>query len=82
MKQCTFVVTDQLAQKLVGYEVKNTAFGKAGIFNTHLPVDPDACKTAFGKWLAERVTTILRDDDMSRLHITIKKTEADISGYP
>lgn len=41
-------------------------------------VDPSACRTKFGCWLAETVSTTRFDDDFSLLHLTMRATEEDL----
>lgn len=42
------------------------------------PVDPAACTTELGRWLAETVCTTRGDDDFSRLSLTLRVTEEDL----
>ncbi len=42
------------------------------------PVDPTACTTELGRWLAETVCTTRGDDDFSRLSLTLRVSEEDL----
>lgn len=80
MKQCNFVVTQALYEKLSGKKyLPATPYSKPGILSYRISFSLDDCKTEFGRWLAERILTTRRDDDLSILSITLKKTEMDIS---
>ena len=50
---------------------------RPGIRSAEFAVDPGSCGTKFGRWLCERVSTTRRDDDLSRLIITLPGTEED-----
>jgi hypothetical protein len=77
---CSLVATTELVEKMnPTATVRNTPHSKPGIMSAPFSVNPADCKTTFGRWLAERVRTTRRDDDMSRLSITLRKTEAEIA---
>lgn len=77
---CNLVATNALAGKLFPEAtVRNSAHGKLGVVSCDVPLSPSDCSTRFGRWLAERVPTTRRDDDMSRVVITLASTEAEIA---
>jgi hypothetical protein len=78
---CSFVATLDLIRKLnPDREIQNRHHNSVpGIMSCDIVVHPEQCKTAFGRWLAERVWTTRRDDDLSRVRVTLGKTEAEIA---
>jgi hypothetical protein len=77
---CNLVATGALAAKLFPEATaRNSAHGKPGIVSCDVSFDPSDCSTKFGRWLAEHVPTTRRDDDMSRVMITLASTEAEIA---
>ena len=76
---CNFVATEALIQKRFPGSRRPHPAMKPGIISADFEVIPSDCTTAFGRWLAERVTTTRRDDDLSILSLTLKPTEMDIA---
>jgi len=49
-----------------------------GIMSAPFRFNPADCKSAFGRWLAEHISTTRRDDDLSRISLTLRHTEIDL----
>jgi hypothetical protein len=52
---------------------------KAGIMSAPFPIDPSACTTALGRWLAEHICTTRSDDDGSWCSILLPATEMGLT---
>lgn len=78
-RTCNFVATEELLQKQSPGSRRPHPSMKPGVMSANFQVNPAECKTAFGRWLAERISTTRRDDDMSILNLTTRQTEIDIA---
>ena len=47
-----------------------------GIMSADFPIDPAGCNTKLGAWLAERIFTTRRDDDVSLVRMVMPVTDA------
>lgn len=56
----------------------NSEWMPDGPVSADFPIDPNDCKSKFGRWLAETIPTTRFDDDFSTLRLTLRATEEDL----
>ncbi len=78
MKSVNLVATQEVIQQTFPDSRPPRLDCKPGVMSANFSVVPNDCKTAFGRWLAERILTTRRDDDLSRLVVITRNTEEDL----
>ena len=78
MQNVTLVATEAALAAAFPGARRPHPLAKPGIMSAPFPVDPAACQTKFGAWLAANTLTTRFDDDMSQLTITTDRTEEEL----
>lgn len=71
----TLVATEAMIQQYHSGARSPHTSAKPGIMSAEFPVDPAACKTKLGAWLASTIRTTRFDDDLSLCRIVLPATE-------
>ena len=78
MRTVSLVATPDAIRKYFPDARDPRPLAKQGIMSADFPLNPSACRSKFGRWLAERVATTRFDDDLSVLSVHLPHTEEDI----
>lgn len=79
MSQSITLVATVAALEAAGHSVTPQVSGKPGILSAEFAISPQDCATAFGRWLAERVPTTRRDDDLSTVMVYSSESDAELA---
>lgn len=71
----TLVATEAMIQQYHPSARRPHVSAKPGIMSAEFPVDPAACQTKLGAWLAGTIHTTRFDDDLSQCRIVLPATE-------
>lgn len=74
MKTVNLVATIPMVQRYFPGTTPRTGY-RPDVMSADFPIAPERCKTALGRWLAEKILTTRFDDDASRCVIAVPATE-------